>query len=188
MYSAAIMKNQPSHHARFAPEITAGVIAGNITCLIYFHPVKPKLRADSATFVGIHLMAPSTPKKIAHAIEVKSKTITASSMPSEPNANRKPITIGKYPSIGIDCRRSMKGVRMSDAHLFVAANMPKETPQATEIASVITILEIVLIVYNGRFLISGFGTKVTISQVMMQRMTNPPMKLIRYFRKVHAPT
>jgi len=155
MYSAAIMKNQPSHHARFAPEITAGVMAGRITCLIYRHPVKPKLRADSTRFVGIPLMAPNTPKNIAQAMDVKSKTITESSIPNGPMANRKPITIGKYPSMGIDCRRSMKGVRTSDAHLFVAANMPKETPQATEIKSVIMILETVLNVYNGRFLISG---------------------------------
>jgi len=92
---------------------------------------------------------------MAHAIDVKSKIITDSSMPNGPNANRKPMTIGKYPSIGIDCNRSMKGVRTSDAHLFVAANMPKETPQAIEINSVITIRETVLKVYNGRFLISG---------------------------------
>ena len=155
MYSAAIMKNQPSHHARFAPEITAGVIAGNTTCLMYRHPVKPKLCADSTTFVGMPRTAPKTPKKMAHAIDVKSKIITDSSMPNGPNANRKPMTIGKYPSIGIDCNRSMKGVRVSDAHLFVAANMPKETPQAIEINSVITIRETVLKVYNGRFLISG---------------------------------
>jgi hypothetical protein len=155
MYSAAIMKNQPSHHARFAPEITAGVIAGSTTCLIYRHPVKPKLWADSTTFVGIPRMAPSTPKKMAHAIDVKSRIITDSSMPNGPNANRKPMTIGKYPSIGIDCNRSMKGVRINDAHLFVAANMPKETPHATEIKSVITIRETVLKAYKGRFLISG---------------------------------
>jgi hypothetical protein len=49
----------------------------------------------------------------------------------------------------------MKGVRISDAHLFVAANMPKETPHATEIKSVITMRETVLKVYKGRFLISG---------------------------------
>jgi hypothetical protein len=149
------MKNHPSHHARFAPETTAGVIAGKTTCLIYRHPVKPKLRDDSTTFVGIPRMAPNTPKKIAHAIDVKSKIITDSSMPSGPNANRKPMTIGKYPSIGIDCNRSMNGVRISDAHLFVAANIPKETPQAIEIKSVITIRKTVLKVYKGRFLISG---------------------------------
>jgi hypothetical protein len=100
-------------------------------------------------------MAPNTPKKIAHAIDVKSKIITDSSMPSGPNANRKPMTIGKYPSIGIDCNRSMNGVRISDAHLFVAANMPKETPHTTEIKSVIIIRETVLKVYKGRSLISG---------------------------------
>jgi hypothetical protein len=149
------MKNQPSHHARFAPETTAGVIAGKITCLTYRHPVKPKLRADSATFVGIPRTAPNTPKKIAQAMDVKSKMITDNSMPHGPNKNRKPITIGKYPSIGIDCKRSMKGVRMSDAHLFVAANMPKEIPQATEIKSVIVILKTVLKVNNGRLLISS---------------------------------
>jgi hypothetical protein len=49
----------------------------------------------------------------------------------------------------------MKGVRISDAHLFVAANMPKETPHTTEIKSVITIRETVLKVYNGRLPISS---------------------------------
>jgi len=88
--------------------------------------------------------APNTPKNMAQAIDVKSRTITESSMPQGPNANRKPITIGKYPSIGIDCSRSMKGVRTNDATLFVAASIPKETPQATEIKSVIIIREIVL--------------------------------------------
>ena len=145
------MKNQPSHHARFAPATTAGVIAGNITCLMYRHPVNPKLCADSATFVGIPRIAPNTPKKIAHAMDVKSRIITESSMPKEPNVNRKPMTIGKYPSIGMDCKRSMKGVRISDATLFVAANMPKETPQRIEIKSVIMIRETVLKVYKGRY-------------------------------------
>jgi len=149
------MKNQPSHHARFAPETTAGVIAGKTTCLMYRHPVKPKLWADSTMFVGIPRMAPTTPKKMAHAIDVKSKIITDNSMPNGPNANRKPMTIGKYPSIGIDCNRSMKGVRISDAHLFVAANMPKEIPQTTEIKSVIVMRETVLKVYKGRKPISS---------------------------------
>ena len=143
MYSAAIMKNQPSHHARFAPETTAGAIAGNITCLTHFHPVKPKLRAESATFAGMPRIAPKTPKKIAQAMDVKSNTIAAISMPNG-IVNRKLKTTGKYPSIGIDCKRSMKGVRTRDAILFVAANMPKETPQATEIKSVITMRETVL--------------------------------------------
>ena len=137
------MKNQPSHHARFAPETTAGAIAGNITCLTYFHPVKPKLRAESATFAGMPRIAPKTPKKIAQAMDVKSNTIAAISMPNG-IVNRKLKTTGKYPSIGIDCKRSMKGVRTRDAILFVAANMPKETPQATEIKSVITMRETVL--------------------------------------------
>ena len=181
------MKNQPSHHARFAPETTDGVIAGNMTCLTYFHPVRPKLREDSATFVGIPRIAPSTPKKMAQAIEVKSSTITDNSMPKGPRANRKPMTIGKYPSIGIDCRRSMKGVRISDAHLFVAASMPNETPQTTDTSSVIAIRETVLRVYNGRFLVSGYGMNVTISHVMTMRMSNPAMKLIRYLRKPHSP-
>jgi hypothetical protein len=97
------------------------------------------------------------------------------------------MTIGKYPSIGIDCRRSMKGVRTNDATLFVAASIPKETPQTTEMTNVIVIREIVLKVYNGRFLISGYCTKVTISQVMTQRTTSPTMKLARYLRKVHSP-
>jgi hypothetical protein len=88
-------------------------------------------------------------------MDVKSKIMTDNSIPNGPIANRKPITIGKYPSIGIDCNRSMKGVRIRDAHLFVAANMPKETPHATEIKSVITIRETVLKVYKGRFLTSG---------------------------------
>jgi len=187
MYSAAIIKNQPSHHARFAPETTAGEIAGKMTWWMYRHPVKPKLREDSATFVGIPRMAPSTPKKMAHAMDVKSKTMTESSMPNGPNANRKPMTIGKYPSIGMDCKRSMNGVRISDAVLFVAASMPKETPQRTETTRVIAIREIVLKVYNGRLLISGYGKKVMISQVITQRMTNPPTKLIRYFLTIHSP-
>ena len=187
MYSAAIMKNQPSHHARFAPETTAGAIAGNITCLMYRHPVKPKLRPDSATFVGIPRMAPNTPKKIAHAMEVKSKTMTESSMPNGPSANRKPMTIGKYPSIGIDCKRSMKGVRIRDATLFVAANMPKETPQAIETRRVIIIRKTVLKVCEGRLWISGYFTKVIISQTITQRATNPPMKLIKYLRMFQAP-
>src|SRR4030042_3295662 len=102
MYSAAIMKNQPSHHARFAPEITAGVIAGQTTCLMYRHPVRPKLLEDSTTLVGIPLIAPKTPKNMAQAIEVKSSTMTESSMPKGHIANRKPITIGKYPKMGMD--------------------------------------------------------------------------------------
>lgn len=149
------MKNQPSHHARFAPDTTEGVIAGNTTCLMYRHPFKPKLRDDSATFVGIPRMAPSTPKKIAHAIDVKRRTITESSMPSGPSANRKPMTMGKYPNMGIDCRRSMKGVKISEAILLVEANIPKETPQITDTASVIAMRETVLKVYNGRLLSSG---------------------------------
>jgi len=76
-------------------------------------------------------------------MDVKSNTIAAISMPNG-IVNRKLKTTGKYPSIGIDCKRSMKGVRTRDAILFVAANMPKETPQATEIKSVITMRETVL--------------------------------------------
>jgi ribosomal protein L30E len=87
-------------------------------------------------------------------MDVKSNTITAISMPNG-SVNKKLKTIGKYPSIGIDCKRSTKGVITSDATLLVAANMPKETPQAIEIKSVITILKIVLKVCNGRLLISG---------------------------------
>jgi len=98
------------------------------------------------------------------------------------------MTIGKYPSIGIDCKRSMKGVRINDAYLFVAASMPKDTPQRTETKSVIPMRETVLKVYNGRFLTSSYGRKVTISQVITQRMANPPTKLIRYLRKSHSPT
>jgi len=181
------MKNHPSHHARFAPEITAGAIAGRMTCLVYCHPVKPKLFEDSVTFAGIPRMAPSTPKNIAHAIEVNSRIMTDSSIPKGPRAKRKPITIGKYPSIGMDCKRSMKGVRTSDATLFVAASIPKETPHTTEIARVIRILEIVANVYRGRFFISGYETKVTISQVMTQRATSPTMKLAKYLRKHNQP-
>jgi len=92
----------------------------------------------------------------------------------------------------------MKGVRISDAHLFVAANMPKEIPQAIEITSVIIIRETVLKVHKGRSWICGnllsegspVGnfTKVTISQAIMERATNPPMKLIKYFLgMIHAP-
>src|SRR4030066_953683 len=156
MYSAAIMKNQPSHHARFAPEITAGVIAGKITWRTFCHPVRPKLFEVSVTVEGIPLMAPITPKNIAQAIEVKSKTMTENSMPRGPKAKRKPMTMGKYPKIGTDCKRSMNGVKMSEAILFVAASIPKDTPQSTESASVITIRVIVLRVYNGRFCISDF--------------------------------
>jgi hypothetical protein len=127
-----------------APDITAGVIAGKITCLTYRHPVRPKLFEDSTIFVGIALMAPRTPKNTAQAIDVKSRTITESSIPKGPSRNKKLMTIGKYPRIGIDCRRSMRGVSTRDATLFVAASIPKETPQTTEIIKVITIREIVL--------------------------------------------
>ena len=138
------MKNQPSHHARFAPEITAGVTAGNITCRMRRHPVNPKLRADSATFAGIPRIAPTTPKNIDQAIDVKSNIMTDSSIPKGPRAKRKAMTIGKYPSIGTDCNRSINGVSSMEAILFVAASMPKETPQSVEIARVKIIREIVL--------------------------------------------
>jgi hypothetical protein len=154
---------------------------------MYRHPVKPKLLEDSTTFAGILRTAPNTPKKMAQAIDVKSKTITESSMPKGPSANRKPITIGKYPRIGMDCSKSMKGVRTSDANLFVEANMPKETPQITEAIRVIRILAMVLKVYKGRFLISSYGRKVMISQVMTQIMTNPTMKLTRALLTLHSP-
>jgi hypothetical protein len=131
--------------------------------------------------------APSTPKKMAHAIDVKSSTMTENSMPRGPKANRKLITIGKYPRIGIDCSRSIRGVRISEAVLFVAAIMPKDTPQAIEIKSVIIIRVTVLKVYKGRSLISGYCAKLfMISQIAAQRIANPPMKLIKYFRKLHA--
>jgi len=97
------------------------------------------------------------------------------------------MTIGKYPSIGMDCKRSIKGVRIKEAALFVAANMPKETPQAIEIRRVTKIRKTVLKVYNGRSLISGYPTKVMISQVIKERMIKPLMKLIMYLRKFHAP-
>jgi hypothetical protein len=89
-------------------------------------------------------MAPRTPKNMAHAIDVKSKITTESSMPKGPSTNRKLMTIGKYPKIGTDCKRSMKGVRIIEAALFVAASIPKETPHATDIKSVITIRKTVL--------------------------------------------
>jgi hypothetical protein len=186
MYSAAIMKNQPSHHARFAPETIAGAVAGNTTCLMYFHPLRPKLFAESATFAGMPRTAPNTPKNIAQAIDVKSNTTTASSMPNG-SANRKPMTMGKYPRIGIDCNRSMKGVMTSEATLFVAHSMPKETPQAIEIRSVTVILKTVLKVYIGRYLTSSTFTKVMISQVITQRIINPMKKLSKYFRKSYSP-
>jgi hypothetical protein len=47
------------------------------------------------------------------------------------------MTIGKHPSIGIGCKTSMKGVRISGATLFMTANMPKEIPQAAENKSAI---------------------------------------------------
>jgi hypothetical protein len=98
------------------------------------------------------------------------------------------MTIGKYPSIGMDCRRSMKGVRINDAILLVAANIPKETPQTTDKKSVNTILEIVLKVYNGRFLTSGYGMKVTINQVITHKKTNPATKIAIHLRKTNSPT
>jgi hypothetical protein len=49
----------------------------------------------------------------------------------------------------------MKGVKTSEATLFVAARIPKDTPQSTESASVITMRATVLKVYNGRFFTSG---------------------------------
>jgi hypothetical protein len=42
-------------------------------------------------------------------------------------------------------------------------------------------------VYRGRFFISGYGTKVTISQVMTQRATSPAMKLAKNLRKRNQP-
>jgi len=117
-------------------------------------------------------------------MDVKSRIMTEISTPKGPNANRKHITIGKYPSIGIDCRRSMKGVRTSDAALFVAANMPKETPQAIEIKSVAVIRNSVLKVCNGRYLTSGYLAKVTINQATAERMINPMTKLSMYLRKL----
>jgi hypothetical protein len=65
------------------------------------------------------------------------------------------MTIGKYPSIGTDCRRSINGVSIKEAILFVAARIPNETPQSTEIARVIMMRETVLKVKVGKFLSSG---------------------------------
>ncbi len=81
----------------------------------------------------------------------------------------------------------MRGVRINDAILFVAANMPKETPQTKETINVMTMREIVLKVYRGRFLTSEYGKKVTISQVMTQIATSPTMKLAMYLFKTHSP-
>jgi len=78
-------------------------------------------------------------------------------------------------------------VRTNEAIRFVAASMPKETPQATETANVMSIRDIVLKVYKGRFLISGYRTKDMISQVKTKRTASPNMKLSRYFRNVHSP-
>jgi hypothetical protein len=52
------------------------VTAGSMTCRIYFRPVNPKLRETSTTFVGMPRIAPTTPKKMAHTIEVKSRIMT----------------------------------------------------------------------------------------------------------------
>ena len=82
----------------------------------------------------------------------------------------------------------MKGVRISEAHLFVAASMPKETPHTTETRRVITIRVIVLNVYNGRFLISSYGRKVMISQVIRHRIANPTTELTSDLRNPHSPT
>jgi hypothetical protein len=56
------------------------------------------------------------------------------------------MTIGKYPKMGMDCRRSIMGVSTREAILFVAARIPNETPHATERAKVMTMREIVLTV------------------------------------------
>jgi hypothetical protein len=91
--------------------------------------------------------------------------------------------MGKYPSMGMDCRRSINGVRTIEATLFVAARMPKKTPQTTEITSVITIREIVLNVYKGKFAASGLSDMVMIDQPITQRTASPPTKLAKYFFK-----
>jgi len=57
---------------------------------------------------------------------------------------------------------STRGVMKNDAVLFVAAKMPKRTPQTIEITRVMTIRETVLNVYEGRCLISGFPTRYAI--------------------------
>jgi hypothetical protein len=57
--------------------------------------------------------------------------------------------------MGTDCSRSIIGVSIKEAILFVAARMPNETPQSTEIARVMIMREIVLKVKVGRFLSSG---------------------------------
>jgi hypothetical protein len=92
--------------------------------------------------------------------------------------------MGKYPSMGMDCRRSINGVKTNEATLFVAASMPNETPQITEITSVMTIREIVLNVYKGKFAASGFSDMVMIDQPITQRTASPPTKLAKYFFKL----
>jgi hypothetical protein len=81
----------------------------------------------------------------------------------------------------------MNGVRINEAILFVAANIPKETPQTTEIMRVNDIREIVLKVNQGRFLISGYGRKLIISHAMTKRATSPMTNLIMYPLTSHSP-
>jgi hypothetical protein len=97
------------------------------------------------------------------------------------------MTIGKYPSIGIDCRRSIIGVSIKEAILFVAARIPNETPQSTEIARVMRMREIVLKVKVGKSL-SSEGKRVMINQVMMNKPIIPTTKLTQYLLKSHSPT
>jgi len=65
-------------------------------------------------------------------------------MPKLPKEKRNAMTTGKYPSIGMDCKRSMKGTRTMDATRLVAASIPKNTPQRMEMMRVVIILPTVL--------------------------------------------
>ena len=92
-------------------------------------------------------MAPSTPKNMAQAMDVKRSIIAESSIASWLPLNidiRKTMTAGKYPSMGMDCNRSMNGMRIREAILLVEARMPKPMPQTREIARVSVILMSVL--------------------------------------------
>ena len=89
--------------------------------------------------------------------------------------------------MGTDWRRSINGVSNSEAVLFVAARIPNETPQTTEMARVMSMREIVLNVKVGRFLSSGYGRKVIIAHAKIAKATIPMAKLAKYLLKLHSP-
>jgi hypothetical protein len=89
--------------------------------------------------------------------------------------------------MGTDWRRSINGVSNSEAVLFVAARIPNETPQTTEMARVTSMREIVLKVKVGRFLSSGYGRKAMIAHAMNAKATIPTAKLAKYLLKLHSP-